>query len=63
MPFRIFSIPMLHSAAAEAELNAFLRSHPVLEITRRWVDRGRNSFWCLSGFFWFSGISSLQNNS
>jgi superfamily II DNA helicase RecQ len=46
MPFRFFSIPMLHSAAAEAELNAFLRSHPVLEITRRWVDRGRNSYWC-----------------
>jgi hypothetical protein len=31
---------------ALAEMNAFLRSHRVLSVERRWVERRTNSFWC-----------------
>ncbi len=45
MAFRFFCIPAVRSEAAEAELNAFLRAHRVVELKRRWVDQGSNSFW------------------
>ena len=45
MAFKLFTIPIQTSEAAEAELNAFLRSHKVLSVVRRWVDQGATSFW------------------
>lgn len=44
MAYRTFTIPVRHSAPAEAEVNGFLRSHKVLNVDRRWVDAGENSF-------------------
>ncbi len=45
MPFRVFTIPVSHGSAAEAELNAFLRTHKVLQVDRRLIDEGASSFW------------------
>ncbi|MEQ8791502.1 MAG: HRDC domain-containing protein [Pirellulaceae bacterium] len=47
MALRFFIVPAQSSTAAEAELNAFLSSHQVLNVDRRWVDLGANSFWAL----------------
>jgi superfamily II DNA helicase RecQ len=44
---RFFVIPVQSSESAEADLNAFLASHKVLTIDRRWVDLGANSFWAI----------------
>ena len=38
MAQRFFLVPVQSSESAEAELNAFLSSHKVLTIDRRWVD-------------------------
>jgi superfamily II DNA helicase RecQ len=45
MSFRFFVIPINQDGEAEAQLNAFLASHKVLNIDRRWVDQGSQSFW------------------
>jgi superfamily II DNA helicase RecQ len=47
MAFAFFSVPVRDSAAAAAELNAFLRQHRVLAVDRRWVDAGADSFWAV----------------
>ncbi len=47
MACKFFIVPIRDSEAAEAELNAFLQSHKVLDVERRWVDQGANSFWSL----------------
>jgi superfamily II DNA helicase RecQ len=47
MPFKFFTIPIRDGAAAEDELNAFLRSHRVLTIDRRWLEQGADTCWCL----------------
>ena len=47
MTFRFFTVPIRGCAATERELNAFLRSHQVLSIDRRFVDQGTGSFWSL----------------
>jgi superfamily II DNA helicase RecQ len=46
MAYQIFTIPIHDAAGATAEMNAFLRSHRVLSVARRWVEQGSNSFWC-----------------
>ncbi len=45
MPFKIFHIPIRDPVPAESELNAFLASHSVLAVDRRWVEQGPDSFW------------------
>ena len=45
MAFKFFTIPIQGSEQAEAELNAFLRSHKVLTFECRWVNQGPASFW------------------
>jgi len=45
MAFKVFTIPIQNSEAAEVELNTFLRSHTVLSVEQRWVDQGATSFW------------------
>jgi len=40
MAQRFFIIPVQSSETAEADLNAFLTSHKVLTVDRRWVDLG-----------------------
>ena len=45
MAFKFYHVPVRDSSAAEAELNAFLRSHRILSVDRRWVDLGHDSFW------------------
>ena len=47
MAFRTFFLPVRDGASAEDELNAFLRTHRVLAIDRRWVDQGSDSFWVM----------------
>jgi superfamily II DNA helicase RecQ len=45
VPYRFFLIPVRQSEAAGDELNRFLGSHRVLNVDRRWVDQGTESFW------------------
>jgi len=47
MPLKFFTIPIQDSGNAEAELNAFLCSHKILAVDRRWVDQGSASFWAI----------------
>ena len=44
MPFKVFTIPVTSPEAAENDLNAFLASHRVLTVERRWIEDGTNSF-------------------
>lgn len=46
MPYRTFLIPVHWPRDAESELNAFLASHQIVEIERRWNDQGGQSSWC-----------------
>ena len=45
VPYRFFLIPVRQIGLAEEEMNRFLRSHRVLNVDRRWVDQGSESFW------------------
>ncbi len=45
MAFRIFTLPIRDSGEGEAQLNAFLGSHKILNVDRRWVEQGADSFW------------------
>jgi superfamily II DNA helicase RecQ len=43
MAYRFFTVP-IHDPR-ESELNAFLRSHRVLSVKRKWIDGGKSSCW------------------
>lgn len=65
MVFKFMTIPIQYGMeAAEAELNAFLGSHKVLSVDRRWVDLGFSSFWsiCIDYLESPSRVSSSQRS-
>jgi superfamily II DNA helicase RecQ len=45
MQLRLFVLPIKNLAEAEAEMNAFLRSHRVLAVKKESVPDGESSFW------------------
>ena len=45
MQLKLFTLPVKNLDAAEAEMNAFLRSHRVLTVKKELVADGENSFW------------------
>jgi hypothetical protein len=45
MQLKLFILPVKNLSAAEAEMNAFLRSHRVLAVKKELVAGGENSFW------------------
>jgi hypothetical protein len=45
MQLKLFILPVKDLTAAEAEMNAFLRSHRVLALKKEFVSDGENSFW------------------
>ena len=45
MQLKLFLLPVKNLDAAEAEMNAFLRSHRVLAVKKEFVADGENSFW------------------
>jgi hypothetical protein len=45
MQLKLFILPVKNLNAAEAEMNAFLRSHRVLAVKKEFVADGENSFW------------------
>ncbi len=45
MPLKFIIVPIRQTELAENERNAFLSTHRVLNIDRRWVDVGFDSFW------------------
>ena len=47
MALRVFTVPIHDDGTVIEELNAFLRSHKVLTVDRRWVEQGASSFWSL----------------
>ena len=44
MQLKLFILPVKSLDAAEAEMNAFLRSHRVLVVKKEFVADGENSF-------------------
>jgi superfamily II DNA helicase RecQ len=47
MALKFFHMAVRGDPSVEEELNAFLSSHRVLSVERRFVDLGENSFWAL----------------
>ena len=45
MQLNLFMVPGKNVTAAEAEVNAFLRSHRVLTVKKEFVSDSENSFW------------------
>jgi superfamily II DNA helicase RecQ len=45
MQLKLFIVPVKNVAAAEAEMNTFLRGHRVLAVKKEFVPDGENSFW------------------
>jgi phage protein D len=45
MQLRLFILPVKNLSAAEAEMNAFLRSQRVLAVKKEFVANGENSCW------------------
>src|ERR1017187_3225305 len=45
MQLKLFVLPMKSLAAAEGEMNSFLRAHRVLAVKKEFVADGENSFW------------------
>jgi superfamily II DNA helicase RecQ len=45
MPFRVFLIPVLYGEDATEELNAFIASHRIAHVERKWIDQGTQSAW------------------
>lgn len=45
MQLKLFVLPVKNLTAAEAEMNAFLRSHRVMAVKKEFVPDGENSFW------------------
>ena len=45
MQLKVFILPIKNLVAAEAEMNAFLRSHRMLAVKKEFVPDGENSFW------------------
>ncbi len=45
MQLKLFIIPVRNLAAAEAEMNNFLRGHRVLAVEKEFVPDGVYSFW------------------
>jgi len=47
MQIELFSIPVFGSELQVEEMNKFLRAHKIIDIERRFVELGSNSFWSL----------------
>jgi superfamily II DNA helicase RecQ len=45
MQLKLFIVPVKNIAAAEAEMNGFLRAQRVLAVKKEFVAAGENSFW------------------
>jgi hypothetical protein len=62
MQLKLFVLPVKNLAAAEAEMNAFLRGHRVLAVKKEFVPDGENSFWtfCVE-YLDGAGVSSLRS--
>jgi superfamily II DNA helicase RecQ len=45
MAYKFFRVAWPDPAAAEAELNGFLRSHRVMKVRQQFVEAGEDSFW------------------
>jgi hypothetical protein len=45
MQLKLFMVPVKSLESAEAEMNAFLRSHRVLTVKKELVADGENSSW------------------
>lgn len=59
MPLRFFHVRCLDPLLTETELNSFLSNHRVINIDRRLIDSGIDSFWSICVDF----ISTVQPNS
>jgi superfamily II DNA helicase RecQ len=61
MALRFFVIPIVDSSEPEKELNAFLDSHRVVSVERRFVEQGSQSLWAVCVDF-NSGPSGKANS-
>ena len=63
MPYKSFRVPVAHAESFEADLNAFLRSHRVLNVDRQFVPSGAHSYWAFSIEYSDAGRSSAGTGS
>ena len=47
MQFKLFVIPISNCEQAVAEMNAFLRGHKIIAVTKEFVATGENSFYSI----------------
>jgi len=46
MQIKIFTIPIGDSGRAVQEMNAFLRSHKILEVENQFISNDNGAYWC-----------------
>jgi superfamily II DNA helicase RecQ len=63
MQLKLFILPVKNLSAAEAEMNAFLRSHRVLAVKKEFVGDGDNSFWTFCVEYLESAPGATGGNS
>jgi superfamily II DNA helicase RecQ len=63
MQLKLFILPVKNLAAAEAEMNVFLRSHRVLAVKKEFVSDGENSFWTFCVEYLESAPGATGGNS
>lgn len=63
MQLKLFILPVKNLAAAEAEMNAFLRAHRVLAVKKEFVADGENSFWTFCVEYLESGAGAAGGSS
>jgi len=61
MQFRVYSIPASNTAEALEEMNNFLRSHRIVEVTKQFVENAGNSFWTFCIEYLYGDESSVKS--
>jgi hypothetical protein len=61
MPFRVFLIPVLYGEDATEELNAFIASHRIAHVERKWIDQGTQSAWAFCVEYVLTSPATDQN--
>jgi len=61
MQIKLFTIPVTDSGAFTAELNAFLRSHKVLEVSKELVQNAVGAYWCFCINYIESGMPVFES--
>ena len=62
MQFKLFTIPVGDNGTALGEMNRFLRSRKVLNVSENFVSNENGAYWCFSVRYMEQQFSSLTEN-